>query len=218
MTKVYTTLNAVKKHGLCGNQMQELLKHLGKTKADDEPLAMVDILKSNGISDAIWCLRALTDEHHKNITLFAADCAESVLHLYEKKYPNDKRPRAAIEAARAGDAHAADAAFAADAAAAAANADARAVFYAAAAATFAADAAAAARAVFYAAAAAAANADADADADARAAAAFAAAAAARAVFYAAADRAVFYAAAATAAFSAAAERKKQEEFFIKHFG
>jgi hypothetical protein len=33
--------------------------------------------------------------------LFAADCAEHVLHLYERDYPDDKRPRAAIEATRA---------------------------------------------------------------------------------------------------------------------
>ena len=32
--------------------------------------------------------------------LFAADCAEHVLHLFEEEYPNDNRPRKAIEAAR----------------------------------------------------------------------------------------------------------------------
>ena len=31
---------------------------------------------------------------------FACDCAERVLPIFEKEYPNDKRPRAAIEAAR----------------------------------------------------------------------------------------------------------------------
>jgi hypothetical protein len=30
----------------------------------------------------------------------AVDVAESVLHIYEAKYPNDKRPREAVEAAR----------------------------------------------------------------------------------------------------------------------
>jgi hypothetical protein len=33
--------------------------------------------------------------------LYAADCAERVLHLYEAAHPNDPRPRRAIEAARA---------------------------------------------------------------------------------------------------------------------
>lgn len=32
--------------------------------------------------------------------LFAADCAEHVLHLFEQEYPNDTRPREAIETAR----------------------------------------------------------------------------------------------------------------------
>ena len=36
----------------------------------------------------------------KNARLFAADCAEHVLHLFEAKYPQDDRPRKAIEVAR----------------------------------------------------------------------------------------------------------------------
>ena len=36
----------------------------------------------------------------KDMRLFAADCAEHVLHLFEKKYPKDDRPRKAIEAVR----------------------------------------------------------------------------------------------------------------------
>ena len=34
----------------------------------------------------------------KTKRLFAADCAERVLHLFEEKYPEDKRPRKAIRA------------------------------------------------------------------------------------------------------------------------
>ena len=37
-----------------------------------------------------------------NFRLIAADFAERVLHLFENKYPNDDRPRKAIEAARNG--------------------------------------------------------------------------------------------------------------------
>jgi hypothetical protein len=36
----------------------------------------------------------------KSARLFACDCAERVLPLYEKEYPDDKRPRMAIETAR----------------------------------------------------------------------------------------------------------------------
>jgi len=38
---------------------------------------------------------------HRIIAMWAADCAEHVLHLFEEKYPEDKRPREAIEAGRA---------------------------------------------------------------------------------------------------------------------
>ena len=58
---------------------------------------------------------------------FAIECAEKVLPIFEKQFPNDKRPRKAIEAAKTGnaayaEAAAAYAAYAANAAYAAANA------------------------------------------------------------------------------------------------
>jgi hypothetical protein len=43
----------------------------------------------------------LTDEHHQLLALWAADCAEHVLGLFEQECPADPRPREAIEAARA---------------------------------------------------------------------------------------------------------------------
>ena len=36
----------------------------------------------------------------RSARLFACDCAERVLHIYEEQYPNDKRPRTAIETSR----------------------------------------------------------------------------------------------------------------------
>ena len=36
----------------------------------------------------------------KRLRLFAADCAERVLPIFEKQYPDDKRPRQAIQSAR----------------------------------------------------------------------------------------------------------------------
>jgi hypothetical protein len=38
---------------------------------------------------------------HKALVLWAADCAEHVLHYFEVKFPNDNRPRRAIEVGRA---------------------------------------------------------------------------------------------------------------------
>jgi len=43
----------------------------------------------------------LTDENHRLLALWAAECAERALPLFEGARPGDERPRRAIEAARA---------------------------------------------------------------------------------------------------------------------
>ena len=77
---MYTTLNQIKSHRPCTESWQTLLKALGKTKADDEPLALSFILASNGLYDAIWALRSLKDAD-KELRLFAVECARQVQHL-----------------------------------------------------------------------------------------------------------------------------------------
>lgn len=94
-----TTLNKIKKHSPCEDGWKKLLNHLGKTEADDEVLELRTILESNGLDDTLWAFRAV-DGKDKEIRLFAADCAELVLPIYEKQYPNDDRPKKAIQAAR----------------------------------------------------------------------------------------------------------------------
>ena len=44
---------------------------------------------------------SLQDEDHRLLALWAADCAEHVLHHFESVQPSDPRPRRAIEQARA---------------------------------------------------------------------------------------------------------------------
>lgn len=95
-----TTLNAIRKHSPCKGGWENLLKYLGKTKADDEPILFSTIAESNGIDDALWCLRSLPEEHHSTIRVLAADYAERVLPLYEERHPKDDRPRKAIAVAR----------------------------------------------------------------------------------------------------------------------
>ena len=41
------------------------------------------------------------ERDHQQLALWAADCAEHVLHYFEETHPDDDRPRKAIEAARA---------------------------------------------------------------------------------------------------------------------
>jgi len=43
----------------------------------------------------------LQDADHHLLAIWAADCAQHVLHLFEEIQPNDDRPRRAIELARA---------------------------------------------------------------------------------------------------------------------
>ena len=79
-----TTLNKIRTHSPCANGWEKLLKNLGKIKADDEPLLLTTILESNGINDALWCLRAV-DGHEREMRLFAVECARSVQHLMTDK-------------------------------------------------------------------------------------------------------------------------------------
>lgn len=81
---MHTTLNKIRAHAPCAEGWEKLLKHLGKTKADDEPLSIKTILKSNGVDDAIWCLRAV-DGKDKEIRLFAVWCARQVQHIKADK-------------------------------------------------------------------------------------------------------------------------------------
>jgi len=83
---LYTTLNRIKKCGPCGTArdddhgFRKLLNYLSKTKSDDEQLSFKTILESNGLDDAIWCLRAV-DGYDREIRLFAVACARRVEHL-----------------------------------------------------------------------------------------------------------------------------------------
>ena len=83
---LYTTLNDIKKNGPCGTArddshgFRKLLTYLSKTKSDNEQLSFKTILESNGLEDAIWCLRAV-DGYDREIRLFAVACARRVEHL-----------------------------------------------------------------------------------------------------------------------------------------
>lgn len=75
----YTTLNCIHQCGPCCEGWEQLLKHLGKKKADDEPLSLLTILKSNGLNDAIRTLRAIDD--CLEVFPFAVRCVRKVQHL-----------------------------------------------------------------------------------------------------------------------------------------
>jgi len=86
-----TTLKKIRACGPFESGWKTLLAHLGKTKADDEPLRITTILDSNGLDDALWCLQAVKG-HDREIRLFGVWCARQVQHLME-----DQRSIAALD-------------------------------------------------------------------------------------------------------------------------
>ena len=90
---IYTTLNRIRAHAPCSDGWAKLLRYLGKTQADDEPLALGTILNSNGLDDALWCLRAV-DGNQREMQLYAVWCARQVPHLM-----TDPRSLAALDVA-----------------------------------------------------------------------------------------------------------------------
>jgi hypothetical protein len=94
VTTYTTTLNAIRAASPCKEGWERLLSHLGKTKADDEPLPLLTVLDSNGLDDALWVLsNVMQPEHDRLSRHFQAWCAEQVLHLFEAQCPGDTRVR-----------------------------------------------------------------------------------------------------------------------------
>lgn len=77
---ITTTLNRIRDHGPCTEGWTKLLKHLGKTQADDEPVSFLTILESNGVDDCMWCFRA-EPQHEKLYRKIALKFVRDVVHL-----------------------------------------------------------------------------------------------------------------------------------------
>ena len=88
-----TTLNQIRAHDPCRDGWGRLLRGLGKTAADDEPLWIDTILDHNGLDDALWCLHTI-EGCDREIRLYAVWCARRVYHLM-----NDPRSVAALDVA-----------------------------------------------------------------------------------------------------------------------
>ncbi|MTH96549.1 hypothetical protein [Roseibium sp. RKSG952] len=93
-----TTLNAIRRCGPCADEWNKLLIHLGKTKADDEPVSFLTILESNGLDDTLWWLRTLPKEMDNAVRLLVCEIVEPLLEFVPV---GESRPRKVIETARA---------------------------------------------------------------------------------------------------------------------
>ena len=86
---IYTTLNKIRAASPCGLKpdsngtrtgLCKLMHYLSKTTTDDEPLSFAVILESNGLDDALWCLRTVPEESRRWRKLAVA-FARGVQHL-----------------------------------------------------------------------------------------------------------------------------------------
>jgi len=119
MNKIFATvsLTTILAHCPCSPGLEAFKRKFGHLDPNT-PVPLIACLDSNSVQDVIWALRAVHQDISDIIPLLAADFAESALRIFEEKFPDDDRPRKAIEAARSGDkeearhaARAADAAY-----------------------------------------------------------------------------------------------------------
>jgi len=88
-----TTLNAIRAKRPCVDSWKKLLRHLGKTRADNQPLSILTILDVLPLGDALLCLRGVKG-HDRTMRLYAVWCARRVQHLMR-----DSRSIAALDVA-----------------------------------------------------------------------------------------------------------------------
>jgi len=100
MNMITTTLKKLKDADACVERYTHLRKALGSDYKPTTILPLTKILETNGRDDVIWALKNAVDGGDKILRLWAADCAEHVLHIFLKERPTDTRPADAIKAAR----------------------------------------------------------------------------------------------------------------------
>jgi len=90
------TLEWLKEKCICKEALKEFEKEI---KQKLSPLEALDILiKKDKLEWANWLI--VRCMNYKQCVSYAVFAAEQVIDIYEKRYPNDDRPRKAIEAAK----------------------------------------------------------------------------------------------------------------------
>jgi hypothetical protein len=99
---LHTTFARAKEANACIESYRKFAKFKGGIKkwGKDTPFPLSEVLEVCGLNDALWALRIVIEPADREMRLFACDCAERVLPIFEEEYPNDNRPRQAIETAR----------------------------------------------------------------------------------------------------------------------
>ena len=101
---LWTTLRILRKNGACREGYAQLRGSLPSDFGQDEPIPLAHGLCTNGLQDTLWALSAVHPDCEKErdriARLAACEFAEAVLPIFEKAFPNDGRPREAINIAR----------------------------------------------------------------------------------------------------------------------
>jgi len=102
---LHTTFQLLRKYGdgrCFERRYRKLARSLGGVRAygRDTPIPLTAVLDNNGLDNALWALRATAEDSGPIARELACDYAEHVLPIFERDYPDDKRPREGIEVAR----------------------------------------------------------------------------------------------------------------------
>jgi hypothetical protein len=100
---LHTTFARAKEANACTESYHKFAKFKGGIRkwGKDTPFPLSEVLEVCGLNDALWALRIVIEPADREMRLFACDCAERVLPIFEQQYPEDnRRPRQAIETAR----------------------------------------------------------------------------------------------------------------------
>ena len=89
------TLEWLKEKGACSEGVKWFM---GQKESEDKSV-LESLISSDHLNWANWFIVRLMGK--LNQVRYAVYAAEQVISMFEKKYPNDKRPRKAIEAAKA---------------------------------------------------------------------------------------------------------------------
>jgi len=90
------TKSWLKKHDACTDSLAHVIKnnYIGSSPID----FIKKLMSEDRFPDANWLIVRIMNKKQK--VQYAVFAAEQVLDIYEKKYPNNKAPRLAIEAAK----------------------------------------------------------------------------------------------------------------------
>jgi len=94
---LYTTLNLLRANGAHPERFSELANY-----GPDEPIPLIRILEIFGLDDTLRTIDATTEPEKaaRFAASLACDYAEHLLPAYERVYPDDGRPRRAMETTR----------------------------------------------------------------------------------------------------------------------